>query len=157
MVFYKILGQPFIILGSAERAYDLFEKCSSNYSDRPRFPIWNEMLVSFSLYSRQVIFTRDLAGLCLEHCFPSVRIGVERAPSFLPWALQSERHPQVWFSSNYHDQSLSSSPAQVSRWLCASYPTVSVYHTAITEIFKSFLHVPVHLLRLYSSWLTEWT
>ena len=48
MVFFKILGQPFLVLGSVERTYDLFEKRSSNYSDRPRFPMFNEMSVVFS-------------------------------------------------------------------------------------------------------------
>ena len=48
MVFFKILGQPFLVLGSVERTYDLFEKRSSNYSDRPRFPMFNELSVVFS-------------------------------------------------------------------------------------------------------------
>jgi len=49
MVFFKLLGQPFLLLGSAERAYDIFEKRSSNYSDRPRLPMLNEVSVT-SLY-----------------------------------------------------------------------------------------------------------
>jgi len=34
MVFFKVLGQPFLILNSLKRTNDLFEKRSSNYSDR---------------------------------------------------------------------------------------------------------------------------
>ena len=49
MVFFKILGQP-LVLGSVERTFDLFEKRSSNYSDRPRFPMLDEMLATFSLF-----------------------------------------------------------------------------------------------------------
>jgi len=50
MIFFEILGQPFLILGSVEKTYDLFEKRSQNYSDRPRFPMLNEVLVaSFSM------------------------------------------------------------------------------------------------------------
>ena len=49
MVFFKILGQP-LVLGSVERTFDLFEKRSSNYSDRPRFPMLDEMLATYSLF-----------------------------------------------------------------------------------------------------------
>ena len=49
MVFFKILGQPFLVLGSVERTFDIFEKRSSNYSDRPHFPMLDDMLV-FSLF-----------------------------------------------------------------------------------------------------------
>ena len=48
MIFFKILGQPFLVLGSAERTYDLFEKQSQNYSDRARFPMFIELLVTSS-------------------------------------------------------------------------------------------------------------
>jgi len=34
MVFFKVLGQPILILNSVKRTNDLFEKRSSNYSDR---------------------------------------------------------------------------------------------------------------------------
>ena len=50
MVFFKILGQPFLVLGSVSRTYDLFEKRSSNYSDRPRVPMINEVLIIFPLF-----------------------------------------------------------------------------------------------------------
>ena len=48
MIFFKILGQPFLVLGSAERTYDLFEKQSQNYSDRAHFPMFIELLVTSS-------------------------------------------------------------------------------------------------------------
>ena len=34
MIFFKLFGQPFLILNSLKRTGDLFEKRSSNYSDR---------------------------------------------------------------------------------------------------------------------------
>jgi len=34
MVFLKVLGQPILVLNSLKRTTDLFEKRSSNYSDR---------------------------------------------------------------------------------------------------------------------------
>jgi hypothetical protein len=45
MFYFKVLGQPFLILGTLDKAYDIFEKRSSNYSDRPRFPMLNEVYV----------------------------------------------------------------------------------------------------------------
>lgn len=36
MVYLNVLGQGFLVLGSLERTNDLFERRSSNYSDRPQ-------------------------------------------------------------------------------------------------------------------------
>jgi hypothetical protein len=47
MIYFKVLGQGFLILGSMERAYDLFERRSSNYSDRPRTVMLSELFVTF--------------------------------------------------------------------------------------------------------------
>jgi hypothetical protein len=49
MVYFKVLGQSFLVLGSLETIYDLFEKRSSNYSDRGRLPMLNELYVLFYL------------------------------------------------------------------------------------------------------------
>ena len=50
MVFFKIFGQPFLVLGSKERTFDLFERRSSNYSDRPHFPMISDVLAAFPLF-----------------------------------------------------------------------------------------------------------
>ncbi|XP_006457143.1 hypothetical protein AGABI2DRAFT_195996 [Agaricus bisporus var. bisporus H97] len=44
MVYFKVFGQGFLILGSHERISDIFERRSSNYSDRPRLVMLNEMM-----------------------------------------------------------------------------------------------------------------
>ncbi|PPR01466.1 hypothetical protein CVT24_001870 [Panaeolus cyanescens] len=44
MIYFEVLGQPFLVLGSLERANDIFEKRSSNYSDRMRMPMINELM-----------------------------------------------------------------------------------------------------------------
>lgn len=44
IVYFEILGQPFLILGSLRRTTDLFDKRSSKYSNRPRFPMLVELL-----------------------------------------------------------------------------------------------------------------
>ena len=34
MLFFKVLGQPILVLNNLKRTTDLFEKRSANYSDR---------------------------------------------------------------------------------------------------------------------------
>ncbi|KAF5313822.1 hypothetical protein D9619_013035 [Psilocybe cf. subviscida] len=41
---FKVLGQRIIVLNSLEAAQELFEKRSSNYSDRPRMPMMLELM-----------------------------------------------------------------------------------------------------------------
>lgn len=40
VVYLHVLGRPMIVLNSVQAAVDLLEKRSSNYSDRPNFPIF---------------------------------------------------------------------------------------------------------------------
>ncbi|KXN81911.1 O-methylsterigmatocystin oxidoreductase [Leucoagaricus sp. SymC.cos] len=44
MVYFEVMGQPFLILGSLKRTTELFDKRSNKYSDRPRFPMLVEMM-----------------------------------------------------------------------------------------------------------------
>uniref|UniRef100_A0A8H8CHB6 O-methylsterigmatocystin oxidoreductase n=1 Tax=Psilocybe cubensis TaxID=181762 RepID=A0A8H8CHB6_PSICU len=44
MIYMEVLGQPILILGSLERANDLLDKRSSNYSDRVRMPMVVELM-----------------------------------------------------------------------------------------------------------------
>ncbi|KAF8815532.1 cytochrome P450 [Phlegmacium glaucopus] len=46
MVYFNVLGQHFLVLGSKERTTDLFEKRSSNYSDRLRSPMLVDLMKS---------------------------------------------------------------------------------------------------------------
>jgi hypothetical protein len=43
IVYFEAMGQPFLILGSLQRTTDLFDKRSTKYSDRPRFPMLVEL------------------------------------------------------------------------------------------------------------------
>jgi len=51
MVYFNVLGQNFVILSSLKRTADLFEKRSSNYSDRMRMPMMVELMGWDSLFS----------------------------------------------------------------------------------------------------------
>ncbi|KXN89170.1 O-methylsterigmatocystin oxidoreductase [Leucoagaricus sp. SymC.cos] len=44
MFYFKALGQPFIVISSVDAAYELFERRSSNYSDRARMTMLNELM-----------------------------------------------------------------------------------------------------------------
>ena len=43
MVYFEVLGQSFLALDTLERTNDLFEKRSTNYSDRTRMPMILEL------------------------------------------------------------------------------------------------------------------
>jgi hypothetical protein len=47
MIYFKVFGHGFLILGSYERTYDIFERRSSNFSDRPHLVMINELYVDF--------------------------------------------------------------------------------------------------------------
>ncbi|KAF5359346.1 hypothetical protein D9756_003621 [Leucocoprinus leucothites] len=44
IVYFKVLGQPFLLLGSSVTTSNIFEKRSSNYSDRARMPMLCELM-----------------------------------------------------------------------------------------------------------------
>ncbi|KAG9220037.1 hypothetical protein CCMSSC00406_0007897 [Pleurotus cornucopiae] len=44
IIHFDVVGQPVIVLGSAKRCFDLFDKRSAIYSDRPRLPMILELM-----------------------------------------------------------------------------------------------------------------
>ncbi|KAF9002580.1 cytochrome P450 [Cyathus striatus] len=44
IIYFEVLGQPFIVLNTLKRTNDIFEKRSSNYSDRVRMPMVMELM-----------------------------------------------------------------------------------------------------------------
>jgi hypothetical protein len=46
IIYFNVLGQHFLVLGSLRRTTDLFEKRSSNYSDRLQMPMFIDLYVS---------------------------------------------------------------------------------------------------------------
>ena len=43
IVLVRFLGQKILYVNTAKAAYELFEKRSAIYSDRPRLPLLNEL------------------------------------------------------------------------------------------------------------------
>ena len=46
MIYFNVLGQDFVVLSSPEIITDLFEKRSTNYSDRKQMPMFIDLYVS---------------------------------------------------------------------------------------------------------------
>jgi len=44
IIYFNVLGQHFMVLSDLKSTTDLFEKRSSNYSDRMRLPMLNELM-----------------------------------------------------------------------------------------------------------------
>ena len=57
MIYFNVLGQHFLVLGSVRRTTDLFEKRSSNYSDRMRMPMVMELCVLIPFTSHDFVKT----------------------------------------------------------------------------------------------------
>ena len=55
MIYLNVLGQHIIILGSLEVINDLFEKRSSNYSDRKQTTMLSELYVSHSFHLSEFV------------------------------------------------------------------------------------------------------
>jgi cytochrome P450 len=70
MIHLNVLGQHFVILNSLEVTNDLFEKRSSNYSDRKQTTMLTDLYVShpfyFKEYVKNVVLCRmDLSSLSM--------------------------------------------------------------------------------------------
>ena len=55
MIYLNVLGQHFVILTSLEVITDLFEKRSSNYSDRKHMTMLSELYVSHSFHLKELV------------------------------------------------------------------------------------------------------
>ena len=84
MIYFNVLGRHFLILGSFERTTDLFEKRSSNYSDRMRLPMMVELYVSDFLH--------------LKPCekIATFRMKWDFSFGFLPYGLWWRRHRRLF-------------------------------------------------------------
>ena len=83
-MYFNVLGQHFLILGSFERTTDLLEKRSLNYSDRLRMPML-ELYVSDSLHLKFVKrnFVSEWGGISISVFCPTVRCGEDTGKHFI--------------------------------------------------------------------------
>jgi cytochrome P450 len=78
MIYLNVLGQHFVILGSLEVITDLFEKRSSNYSDRKQTTMLAELYVSHSFHLKELVKSND-------RCRMNWRISMSLMPYGMWW------------------------------------------------------------------------
>jgi hypothetical protein len=83
MIYFNVLGQPFLILGSFERTSDLMEKRSLNYSDRLRMPML-ELYVSDSLnLVKKFQLVSEWGGISTSVFCPTASCGEDTGKHFI--------------------------------------------------------------------------
>ena len=91
MIYLNVLGQHFVILSSLGVITDLFEKRSSNYSDRKHVTMLSELYVSHSFHLRK--FLNDSDGC---------RMGVSSLNmAFMPYGPLWRQHRRS-FHEHFH-------------------------------------------------------
>ncbi|KAF4566385.1 hypothetical protein EYR36_011811 [Pleurotus pulmonarius] len=103
IIHFNVVGQPVVVIGSAKRCFDLFDKRSAIYSDRPRLPMILEftfaaMIMDVS-YGVRVLEKGDPYILTAEEAFSSLNAAtvpgtylvdlfpvLKHIPSWLPGA-----------------------------------------------------------------------
>jgi cytochrome P450 len=90
MIHLNVLGQHFVILSSLEVITDLFDKRSSNYSDRKQLTMLNELYVSHSFHLKELV---KIALRC--------RMNARIAMPLMPYGLWWRKHRKL-FHEHFH-------------------------------------------------------
>ena len=90
MIHLNVFGQHFVILNSLEVIADLFEKRSSNYSDRKQLTMFCELYVSHSFHFKEPI---KIAVGC--------RMNGKILLSLMPYSQWWRRHRKL-FHEHFH-------------------------------------------------------
>ena len=96
MIYLNVLGQHFVILNSLEVITDLFEKRSSNYSDRKQMTMVHELYV-ITFLSLQRTWSK-IAVQC--------RMNGRIAMSLMPYGLWWRKHRRL-FHEHFHVNAVS--------------------------------------------------
>lgn len=99
LVHVNVFGQPIIVVGSAEVAYDLFERRSSIYSGRGHSTMVVDLYVDANCFLECIAdVVQD--GLGLEFRYDELRRPVEEASQNFPPILQPKCRGEVSAHSN---------------------------------------------------------
>jgi cytochrome P450 len=101
MIYLNVLGQHFLILSSLEVISDLFEKRSSNYSDRKQTTMLNELQVSHSFHLRKFLKDND-------RC----RTNWGMSMAFMPYGPRWRRHRKSFREYFHRDAAIKYQPIQ---------------------------------------------
>ena len=94
MIYLNILGEHYVILNSLEDITELFEKRSSNYSDRKHMTMLIELYVSHSSHLRE--FCKDT-----NRC----RMNWSMSMALMPYGLWWRRHRKL-FHEYFHNNAV---------------------------------------------------
>lgn len=101
LVYFKLLGKSFLLVGSLERAVDIFEKRSTNYSDRPHMVMLMDLYDAVCVYVYQPT-NQHLCSIGWDYNFALIPYG--------PWWRRHRRAFHEYFGSKKLPQYL---PVQV--------------------------------------------
>ena len=130
MVYFNVLGQPFLVLGSLQRTTDLFDKRSLNYSDRMRLPMMVELCVLYSFTSQLLtnffhLFQNEV-GFCLP--FSAIRRNMEEVQAHISRVFPPQWGVQIPTYSKARGPRFFASTACHTWQLPPPHSTVSVMH-----------------------------
>ena len=91
MIYINVLGQHFVILSSLDIISDLFEKRSSNYSDRKHMTMLNELYVSHSFPLKELVKNADRCR----------RMNWSMSFAHMPYGLWWRKHRKL-FHEQFH-------------------------------------------------------
>jgi len=94
LVYVNVVGQPIIVVGSAEVAYDLFERRSSKYSGRGHSTMVVELHVHANCFQRCIADVLQ-DGLGVEFRYDELRRPMEEASQNFPRILRPKCCGQV--------------------------------------------------------------
>ena len=92
MIYLNVLGQHYVILNSLDAITDLFDKRSSNYSDRKKLTMLNELYVSYSFHLKELVKT------CVQ-----CRMNGEIAMTLMPYGMWWRRHRKLFHEHFDHN------------------------------------------------------
>ena len=101
MIYLNVLGQHFVILTSLEVITDLFEKRSSNYSDRKHVTMLSELYVSHSFHLKE-----------LAKYDARCRMNVRIAMSLMPYGQWWRKHRKSFHEYFHRDAVTKYQPIQ---------------------------------------------
>ena len=94
ITFYQVLGRRFIVINSVRAAFDLLEKRSVNYSDRPHTPMTDlcvPLHAAFGIFGTILtLYCQDRLGM--EFCIAELHPVVEATPPYLLASLPTWRN-----------------------------------------------------------------
>ena len=102
MIYLNVVGQHFVILNTSEVVTDLFEKRSSNYSDRKQTTMFIELYVSSHSFLFEELVINGV------RC----RMGLSISMTRMPYGLWWRKHRKLFHEYFHHNAVTKYQPIQ---------------------------------------------